>query len=622
MTATPENALAELARVARLDPAGRPAALEPLLRHPSPLVREPALRVGAAVLPLDRLVAYLRDGSDAVLRNAGLEMLKARGAEMVSIGIGLLQDHDSDVVLQAVLLLDHLRAPRALEALRRSLGHPNPNVVQAVIVAIGHLGSAGAVADLVPFLDADLWLRLAAVQALGDLRSGDAVSPLARLLTDDTVGSVAAESLARIGGGAAFTHLAAHWLREQDSSDSLLGLLLHVAEESAERLPAVEGLQEALNAVLVGARSGSRPEAARCLLTLGPSTGDTEALTALGAAGIEQGALPVCLRRRHDLIGSLLRGKGPSREWGLRLAARHPDHTPPSALATVLAEATGVEHFDALTEALFVADPSRMGPALVSLYARLPREARLRWTPVLEQHRTAIRRALTGGVALPDHIRSILAIVAEPAPEHAAMMLRTTSPDARAEALTHVLKRPDVLRLLPWTQWLEEAPDRYGALAVAVADRGALAGQIEAVRRIARQQPHKELIRLLGRLRDRESASFLAELVEQRAEGLVPFAIAALGNIGGMEARRALREVASADTPWARFAFRALADCHTPDDLPFFRTAAGHADWHVRMVSAEVLGRVRLSADLATLLLLAADPMPAVAERAQRVLNA
>src|SRR5262249_5586366 len=101
----------------------------------------------------------------------GLEVFKLRGSRSFAVALRLLKDGDPDVVLQSVLILDHLRDPRALEPLRGALSHSDPNVVQAAILAIGRLGNARSIPDLLPFLDADPWLQTAAVQALGDLRS-------------------------------------------------------------------------------------------------------------------------------------------------------------------------------------------------------------------------------------------------------------------------------------------------------------------------------------------------------------------------------------------------------------------------------------------------------------------
>ena len=208
-----EESMRLLDRLPALAMDERAEAIKLLLRNPSPGVRERALRVGATVLPQETLVDYLGDGADAVLRNAGLEILKLRGARSFSLAIDLLREGDPDLVLQAVLLLDHIRDPRALEPLRAVLGHADGNVAQAAIVAIGHLGDARAISDLLPFLEADIWLRMAAVQALGDLRSEQAVGALTPLLTDLMIGPLAAEALARIGGVEAFHALGEHWLR-------------------------------------------------------------------------------------------------------------------------------------------------------------------------------------------------------------------------------------------------------------------------------------------------------------------------------------------------------------------------------------------------------------------------
>ena len=179
----------------------RVEAVERLVRNPSPGIREQALRIGASVLPDSRLTEYLRDPADAALRNAGSEILRLRGGRSLPLVVRLLRDSDPDVVLQAVLILDRLRDPRALEPLHAVLGHADPNVQQEAILAIGHLGDARSIIHLVPFLGADLWVQMAAVQALGDLRTPEAVPHLAERLIDPLVGSLAAEALAPLRAG-------------------------------------------------------------------------------------------------------------------------------------------------------------------------------------------------------------------------------------------------------------------------------------------------------------------------------------------------------------------------------------------------------------------------------------
>jgi HEAT repeat protein len=284
----------------------RGAQVELLVHNSSPGIRERVLHLGANLLPEERIAEHLRNDHDAVLRNAGLEMLKLRGARSFQLAVRLLADPEPDVVLQAVLLLDHLRDPRALEPLRAVLGHGDLNVAQAAILAIGRLGDGRSIPDLLPFLDADPWLQMAAVQALGDLRSRRAAAALARMLTDPVIGAIAAEALARIGGATACRALAAHWLGQAGPLDdaALLGLLAHtleglsrsraaLADQPLADRPALDQLLRSLGGRLADPAPEIRAAAARCVLALGPSAGDEAALAAL----IALGGPPPSLRR-------------------------------------------------------------------------------------------------------------------------------------------------------------------------------------------------------------------------------------------------------------------------------------------------------------------------------------
>ena len=589
------------------------------LRDPDLLVRERAVRAGAGNLPADALVAHLRNGSDHVLRNGALEMLKARGADSVPLAVQLLGDADSDVVLQAVLLLDHLKDPRSVEPLKRVLKHASPNVVQAAIVALGHIGNAGVIPELERFLAADLWLRLAAVEALGDLRCAEAVAPLARMLDDQLLAPAAAGALARIGGAAAFRCLAERWVAHQGDT-VVLDLAAHVLEGLCEAIPPVESFAMALEVALVAAPASGRLSAARCLLASGPGAADAAALKLVTEALGDQ-PLPPCLYRRGDLAGELLKGDSLHVGWGLRLAALLPGAVPGEALVAAMDRVRGYEHAEALAEALLAAEPGEsLGAPLVKLYARLPRTARLSWGPVLRRHRAALRVALLDAALADAATRVVLLTVAEENPLSAAGAIAALPIAVRPEALAHAAGDDQVLRALPWPRLLDEDPDECGRIAVAAADRGILASHLDAIRLLAGRSGHRELVRLLGGLRDVTSVPLLSLLAEQGPDTVRPFALAALGSIGNAEARSALRARTAASGEWTRFAFRALADCRTEAELPLFREAAAHRDWHVRMISAEVLAASGARDDRDTLAALAADEAPAVAERARGAL--
>ncbi|MCG8462159.1 MAG: HEAT repeat domain-containing protein, partial [Holophagales bacterium] len=371
-------------------------AIERLIRNPSPGIRSRSLRMGAAAIPDERIKEYLRSDADDVLRNAGVEMLKMRGNRGFSLTLQLLKDDDPDVVLQAVIVLTHLRDPRALEPLRSVLHYPDPNVVQEAIVAIGQLGDARAIPDLLGFLEADSWLQMAAVQALGSLRSPVAVPHLKKLLTDFMAGPMAAEALARIGGIQAFKALAQHWLRfcNEVDTETTLGLLAHVLEGLPRPPSPPEGLVSKLMELLTDEQESIRVPSARCLLALANRERDAEALAQVAHFHREAAVLPACLHHREDLIGYLISQTGILRAWGFLLAARFPKAAPTEALVEALEHRPTADQLGPILRALEKIRSPEVGAALLGFYLRLPEEHRASVHPLIKIHRPALRQRL------------------------------------------------------------------------------------------------------------------------------------------------------------------------------------------------------------------------------------
>lgn len=602
----------------------RVEALERLVRNPSPGIREQALRIGAAVLPDARLTEYLRDPADAVLRNAGSEILRLRGGRSLPVVIRLLQDSDPDVALQAVLILDRMRDPRALEPLHAALGHSDPNVQQEAIVAIGHLGDARSIPYLIPFLSADLWVQMAAVQALGDLRSPEAVPPLAERLADPLVGSLAAEALARIGGGAVLRALAAHWPAGgvEIDDETMLGLLAHVLEglrgpEEAGALP--RGFREALSARLHDRSAEVSTAAARCLLALGPSPWDAAAIEVLAGSRPAATVRPAALARRRDLIGPLLATSGEPRAWGFQLAAGFPDDVPAEAFLAAIEEAA--ERQELLSSLLQAVEKVRvpgLGAALLDLYLQLPPAARDSLGSVLAAHRDEVSAALGTRPEVDAADRLVLdSLLGRPVDE-VVMAIVDLDPSFRPGVISRLMRIDGLAALFPWDDWLEEAPELYAALAADAAVRCGLAELLPSLRARAAVAPAIPLIRALGALGDREAVPVLTRCLEERNELRVAV-LESLGRIGGPEARAVLHSAVLSslgDSPEARAAFKALAACAGPGDDVLFRAAAAHPDWQVRLVAAEVLGRFSRSENTVALTRLAADSVPAVSHRA------
>jgi HEAT repeat protein len=606
----------------------RVEALERLVRNPSPGIREQALRIGASVLPDSRLTEYLRDPADATLRSAGSEILRLRGGRSLPVVVRLLTDPDPDVALQAVLILDRLRDPRALEPLHAVLGHSDPNVQQEAILAIGHLGDARSIPHLLPFLSADLWVQMAAVQALGDLRTPEAVSPLAARLTDPLVGSLAAEALARIGGEPAFRALAAHWPAGgvEIDDETMLGLLAHVLEglprpEEVGALPG--GFREALSARLHDRSAEARSAAARCRLALGTSPWDADAVEVLAGARPGASVRPSALARRRDLIVPLLAATGEPRAWGFQLAAGFPADVPADAFLTAMGEtAKRPELLPHLLQALDKVRVSGLGAALLDLYLRLPTGSRDPLGPALGAHRDDVQAALATRSDVDEADRLVLAALLGRPVDEVVEAILDLEPSFRPDVISRLMRIEGMAALLPWDDWLKESPELYSDLAAEAAVRCGMTELLPALRARAAVTPSAPLIRALGALGDREAVPVLARCLEGW-EDLRAAVLESLGRIGGPEARAALQSslLSPGAGTDARTAYKALAACAGPGDDALFRAAATHPDWQVRLAAAEVLSRFGRPENTIALTRLAADSVPAVAHRALAALE-
>jgi len=504
------------------------------------------------------------------------------------------------------------------------LRHRDSNVVQAAITAIGRIGDARVVGDLLPFLAGDLWLQFAAVGALGDLRAPAAVGPLAELLTDVMVGFQAAESLARIGGSEAWAALSRHWvaLERELEPAPFLGLLAHVAE-GLERWPEEPPeLRLSLARYLEHDDGEARRAAARCLLVLGPGAEDPVALETLGAATGDGVPLPTCLARRGDLVGDLLTAGGVRRCWGFLLAARYPGRAPLELLVTAARELDNLEMVTAVASALGRRPRAEGTGAALEVYLALPPSLRGPLASLLADRPVEVLAALEDVPSVPEETRTVLEALCGAPAERVAAAIEAMDPIRRLRVVSQLADRREVVACLPWARWLHEDPALYAPVAAEATVRAGLHELLPLLRRRLEVAPTLELIRAVGDLGDRGSIEILVRLLRE-GDTYEPVVVESLGRIGGAGAREALRDtVRRGDAALARIAYRALSYCAVEADDAVFRDAIGHPDWYVRLSCADVLGRFRRPENRAALAQLAADPVAIVSQRALSSLEA
>ncbi|MFZ2492667.1 MAG: HEAT repeat domain-containing protein, partial [Thermoanaerobaculia bacterium] len=366
----------------------RVEAVAELVRSTSPAIRRRALRLGADVLPDDLLVSWLREGADDVVRNAGLEILKLRGGRAFSLVRQLAFDTDSDVALQAALLIDHYRDPRGVAALKTLLDHGDTNVVQAAIVGLGHHHDPSVVRNLARFLDADVWLQIAAIQALGDIGDPSALPLLEPLLADEFLETFASEAIAHIGSADSFRTLAAHWRPREASVDGerYLSLLASVMVQLPERFFLDRELEASVVRQLNEPGASLRAAAATLLLASGSISHERASLEVLAQSADASSQLPACLSQRSDLTSLLLERFGVQREWGLQLAARYPGSAAAREVADAVLRGEVPEHLAEACSALAQSSSDAAASAVIAIFGRVEPDRRCVVHPAIARH--------------------------------------------------------------------------------------------------------------------------------------------------------------------------------------------------------------------------------------------
>jgi HEAT repeat protein len=135
---------------------------------------------------------------DAARRVAVLDALARGGSRSISALVSALRSNDDDVAMYAATALGESRDPAAVPHLIRLLQHPDLNVAQAAIDALGKLRAQSAAAPIEAMLEADPWLRFAAAHALGEIGHPGSVHALMRAASDPAISELAVEALGKI----------------------------------------------------------------------------------------------------------------------------------------------------------------------------------------------------------------------------------------------------------------------------------------------------------------------------------------------------------------------------------------------------------------------------------------
>ena len=642
------------ALAAAADGPDRQAAILAALEDEAPAVRERAIRLAARYVEPAVLGELVADEANAVRRNAAITALERQGPYAVPHLQAMLAHPQTDVAMFALQVLSRIGDPTAAPGILPLVRHADLNVAQSAIEALGQLRAAGAVPALLEVLQGELWLQLAAIDALGAIGDARAVGPLVALVPDSVVAEPALQALRRLAAPESLAPLLDRLLmvRERSLRDALLLAVGVVIDLHPDPAPAAarladelalghgNGLLQDLEQVLRGSAASAEGQEEGDLLRA------AAALTVVAGLGA---LLPLVLHRVADPEGA---------PWAEALLRQHP-----AALRATLDRA--LEDEDSRT---------RRGALLAATFepTELPRLVRFLTDPAPEVRAAACRAVAQTGTAEVAPLLAERLRAGEPVERAAAVQAFTLlpaealrelepclAPDATEEitirALDALAARPHALfeaRILELvtsrSSELRRAALRAAArlagsraevaLMRALADRD-LPVQLEALELLVRRGGTKAEATLMAMLGARDSLRYhviraLGHLGAPTAAPRLRALYPECGPYERLEIVWALIRIAPPDlaeflmarleepeTELRRVATHGLAELADPSRLPLLLALAGDDDWNVRNEAARGLGRLGIEACRAPLLTLVRDVEPVVARTARQALD-
>ena len=202
----------------------RDAAILAALEDEAPAVRDRAIRLATRYIEPGVLAELVADEVNATRRNSAITALERQGPYALE-QLQLMLGHENvDLVMFALQVLSRIGDSAAAPFILPLLKHPNLNVAQSAAEALGQLRSAEAVPSLLYLLRGELWLQLAAIDALGAIGDPRAVGPLIELVPDSVVAEPAVKALQRLAAPESLEPLLARLgaVRERSLRDALL----------------------------------------------------------------------------------------------------------------------------------------------------------------------------------------------------------------------------------------------------------------------------------------------------------------------------------------------------------------------------------------------------------------
>jgi HEAT repeat protein len=640
----------------------REEAILAALEDEAPAVRERAIRLATRYLEPAVLGELVADEANATRRNAAIAALERQGPYALQHLQVMLRQENTDVVMFALQVLARIGDPAAAPAVVPLVNHPDLNVAQSAVEALGQLRNSEAVPTLLGLLERELWLQLAAIDALGAIGDPRAVGPLIALVPDSVVAEPAVQALQRLAAPESLEPLLARLpaIAERTLRDSLLLALGVVIDLHPDPEPIAVGFRKEL---MGDGEIGLRPYFEQ-LLRVHVTTGYGGAL--VGADGRDEAGLLraaaalVVVARLEPLYPLVLIriAEAEGAEWAEALFRQHPEGLRCTLDGLLASDDPRVRRGALLSASLESADLGLVLPHLSDPQATVRAAAcralghigaaasapllveRLRGGEPIEQVAAAQALAMLPGSALQELESCLLPSASEAIKVRALEVLgnlpseifesqileltRANSSNLRRAALRAAAQLPGSRAEVALIRALADRnqPVQLEALELLVRRGGAQAVTTLVALLGAGDSLRYHVIRALGHLQASEATGKLLALYEEcgpheRLEilwALIRIAPPQLWNF--LEAR-----LAEPETEVRRVAAYGIAEHADRDHLPQLIALASDPDWNVRNEAARGLGRLGGAQVQPTLLTLVRDVEPIVARTARKSLE-
>lgn len=605
-----------------------------LLKLPIAGIRNTALYIASNILKDETIIDMLRNDADDVMRNSAMEIIKNKGEAGLNLALRLIKDDDNDVVLSAVLILDHFKDKRTIRPLVKLLEkNKDINIIQAVLLALGNTGDKSVLEILLKYLDKEIWLQIASITALGELRSPITLKYLRKFVSNEMLSSFALESISKIGNKTAFNIIFDYLIKNRDSMDleHILGHLCNIAESRKIELKKKYLIELRKYIDNDEFNANIKNLSVRIILSAGIRE-DIPKLLEILLMTTSSDVFPMCLKNRYDLISELISINNiNATKWAIIIAKNYIKKIDTFLVTQIINSVKCLfenNYYDEnlinlLIELLKKYKNQEIAEDVFDLYLKIPFIERMFLNQVLQKYKSILPEIIKKKQPLDRKTQVVLDILTGNITDSTLEDFFTLRLHRIKMILPFLLINKSFIEKIPFDYLMKKVPEDILPFISILPNKSKAKRYLPFLREILNATENPEVIKIIGELKDKNSVERLISLTDSKDDLIRTLAIESLGKIGNESARKKLKDISinSNKNKISRVAFMALTSCIQKEDINFFRKALFDNDWYIRYLAIDALIKLKDSKLDKYLFKLLSDPVKAISDKVKSVLE-